>query len=153
MGSHTAQMAKAVCIYSPMQFLFWYDRPVPDSLSTGAEGEIRDVPELGWFDKMPTAWEESKVLEGDMENFATIVRKSGDAWFLGSLNGISPRKATWKCDFLDKGKKYKAIIYTHDSLLNTATKVKMTTRLLDHQSELAFSIGERNGVAIHIFPL
>src|SRR6185312_7462900 len=27
MGSHASQMAKAICIYSPWQFLYWYDRP------------------------------------------------------------------------------------------------------------------------------
>ncbi|MEO8110489.1 MAG: glycoside hydrolase family 97 N-terminal domain-containing protein, partial [Ginsengibacter sp.] len=31
MGSHVAQMAKAVCIYSPLQFLYWYDNPAPES--------------------------------------------------------------------------------------------------------------------------
>jgi alpha-glucosidase len=153
MGSHVAQMAKAVCIYSPLQFLYWYDKPVPDSAKTGNEGEIREVPELAWFNQLPTVWDETKVLEGDMEDFATIVRRSGDDWFLGSLNGTTPRKVNWNCNFLDKGKKYKAVIYTDDSTMNTTTKVKMRTMTIDYHSKISLNVSARNGVAIHIFPL
>ncbi|RNI35793.1 alpha-glucosidase [Hanamia caeni] len=153
MGSHVAQMAKAVCIYSPLQFLYWYDKPVPDSVKTGKEGEIQEVPELAWFNQLPTVWDETKVLEGDMEGFATIVRRSGDNWFLGSLNGTAPRKVNWNCNFLDKGKKYKAVIYTDDSTMNTTTKVKMRTMTIDDHSKISLNISARNGVAIHIFPL
>jgi alpha-glucosidase len=153
MGSHVAQMAKAVCIYSPLQFLYWYDKPVPDSAKTGKEGEIQEVPELAWFNKLPTVWDETKVLEGDMEGFATIVRRSGNNWFLGSLNGTTPRKVNWNCNFLDKGKKYKAVIYTDDSTMNTTTKVKMRTMTIDDHSKISLNISARNGVAIHILPL
>lgn len=153
MGSHVAQMAKAVCIYSPLQFLYWYDKPVPDSAKTGNEGEIQEVAELAWFNQLPTVWDETKVLEGDMEDFATIVRRSGDDWFLGSLNGITPRKVNWNCNFLDKGKKYKAVIYTDDSTMNTTTKVKMRTMTIDYHSKISLNISARNGVAVHIFPL
>jgi len=153
MGSHVAQMAKAVCIYSPLQFLYWYDKPVPDSAKTGNEGEIQEVPELAWFNQLPTVWDETKVLEGDMEDFATIVRRSGDDWFLGSLNGTTPRKVNWNCNFLDKGKKYKAVIYTDDSTMNTTTKVKMRTMTIDYHSKISLNVSARNGVAVHIFPL
>ena len=153
MGSHVAQMAKAVCIYSPLQFLYWYDKPVTDSEKTGKEGEIQEVPELAWFNKLPTVWDETKVLEGDMENFATIVRRSGNNWFLGSLNGITPREVNWNCNFLDKGKKYTAVIYTDDSTMNTITKVNMRTITIDYHSKISLNVSARNGVAIHIFPL
>jgi len=153
MGSHVAQMAKAVCIYSPLQFLYWYDKPVPDSAKTGNEGEIQEVPELAWFNQLPTVWDETKVLEGDMEDFATIVRRSGDDWFLGSLNGTTRRKVNWNCNFLDKGKKYKAVIYTDDSTMNTTTKVKMRTMTIDYHSKISLNVSARNGVAVHIFPL
>jgi alpha-glucosidase len=153
MGSHAAQLAKAVCVYSPLQFLFWYDRPVADSLKRGSEGEIKEVAELAWYDALPTVWDDTKVLESDMENFATIARKSGDSWFVGSLNGVNPRTINLTFDFLDKDKEYKAIIYTDDSIMNTATNVKITTMNIDHRSNLSFNIAERNGIAIHISSL
>jgi len=152
MGSHVAQMAKAVCIYSPLQFLYWYDKPVADSVNTGKEGQIQEVRELAWYDALPTVWDDTKILEGDMEKFATIARKSGNSWFMGSLNGTDARMVNLACDFLDKDKKYKAVIYTDDSTLNTGTKVKITSMDIDYNSHLTFKIGVRNGIAIHIFP-
>jgi len=153
MGSHVAQMAKAVCIYSPLQFLYWYDQPVADSVKTGKEGEIQEVAELAWFNQLPTVWDETKVLEGDMEVFATIIRRSGDNWLLGSLNGPASRKVNWNCNFLDRGKKYKVVIYTDDSTMNTTTKVKMRTITVDYRSKIVLNISAGNGVAVHFFPL
>ena len=152
MSSHVAQMAKAVCIYSPLQFLYWYDRPVPDSLKKGKEGEIMDVPELKWFNDLPVVWDDTKVLESDMEKYATIARKKGDEWFIGSLNGQEARTVNLKFKFLDKNKKYKATIYTDDSSMNTITNVKIKEANIDHHSVLSFDIAPRNGIAVYITP-
>ncbi|RYZ15767.1 MAG: alpha-glucosidase, partial [Sphingobacteriales bacterium] len=129
MGSHVAQMAKAVCIYSPWQFLFWYDRPVRQVTDPPKEGEILEVPELKWFDALPTTWDESRVLEGDVSKFATIARKKNNEWFLGSLNGLQERKLRIACNFLDKDKKYIAEIYTDDTSTDTRTKVRLQVQL------------------------
>ena len=154
MGSHVAQMAKAVCIYSPFQFLYWYDNPAPNSPHSGKEGEINEVPELAWYNHLPTTWDDTKVLESDMEKFATIARKKGNSWFIGSLNGTAPRKVTWDCDFLDKGKKYVATVYTDNAEMHTLTQVKITIlNNIDCQSKLNFTIKERNGIAVYIRPL
>ncbi|WP_121352067.1 glycoside hydrolase family 97 protein [Flavisolibacter nicotianae] len=152
MGSHVAQMAKSVCLFSPLQFLFWYDRPVPDSVRSGKEGEIQEVPEMSWFNSLPTSWEETKVLEGDMEAFATIARKKNGTWFLGSLNGQKQRSVSWPLTFLDKNKTYLATIYTDDPGLKTPTQVRVSTQRVTRDSVLAFSIGARNGVAIRFTP-
>ncbi len=123
------------------------------SLKTRKEGEIQEVTELAWFKTLPTVWDETKVLEGNMENYITMARRSENDWFIGSLNGITPREVKWSCDFLDKKKKYKAVIYTDDSTMNTATGVKRTIMMIDYRSTLSFYVGGRNGMAIHICPL
>ena len=41
------QLAMAVVYYSPLQFLYWYDRP----------SDSRDEPELEFFDRVPTVWD------------------------------------------------------------------------------------------------
>src|SRR3546814_12803933 len=68
MGSHASQLAKAICIYSPLQFLFWYDRPEDSPLHTGGGGGvkpvIRETPELQFFDNLPAVWDDTKVLAG-----------------------------------------------------------------------------------------
>ena len=152
MGSHTAQMAKAICIYSPLQFLYWYDHPAMGATTEMADGVIQEVPELAWFNALPTTWDETKVLEGDMRDYATIARKKGSQWFIGSLNGTKPRAFRLPLQFLDKKKKYLATIYTHDEQLRTATHVKITTMEVNMKTILHLSVGNRDGIAIHITP-
>ncbi|MGZ3960652.1 MAG: glycoside hydrolase family 97 catalytic domain-containing protein [Flavisolibacter sp.] len=152
MGSHGAQLAKSVCLYSPLQFLFWYDRPVNDSIKTFREGEIRPVPEMDWFNSLPTTWDKTCVLEGDMSAYATIARKNKSNWFIGSLNGSSERNLTIPCSFLDRNRKYTATIYEDDSTVQTATQIKITRKKINRHTVLHFTIATGHGMAIRIVP-
>lgn len=67
------QLAMAVVYYSPLQFLYWYDRP----------SDSRDEPELEFFDRVPTVWDETKVLQGKIGEYITTARRKGDEWFVG----------------------------------------------------------------------
>lgn len=154
MGSHGSQLAKAVCIYSPLQFLYWYDRPgMKSEINAGKESIIKPVPELSFFANLPTVWDNTKVLEGKIGSYATIARQRGDEWFIGSLNGKMARTVNISCGFLNKGEQYKAIIYSDDPSVQTPTKVKVTTLKVDHNSKLSFKILADNGLAIHILPI
>jgi alpha-glucosidase len=150
MGSHTAQMAKAVCIYSPLQFLYWYDHPKGDSSKGFKEAELQEVPELKWYDQLPTVWDDTKVLEGDMQGFATVARKKGSDWFVGSLNGTNPREVKIPLHFLDKGRKYTATIYTHDPAIGSTTHVNIKAVDVNFKTVLDLPIGSRDGIAIQI---
>ena len=91
MGSHASQLAKAVCIFSPLQFLYWYDKASPslekkDGL-WGNTNYIGDEPELEFFDNVPTVWDETKVLYAKIGEYGVIARKKGDEWFIGGING------------------------------------------------------------------
>ncbi len=58
-------------------------------------------------------WSESKYLEADPGQFITVARKAKGTkkWFIGNVNGETPRTSTIALDFLEKGKKYEATIY------------------------------------------
>ncbi|RYY67758.1 MAG: alpha-glucosidase, partial [Chitinophagaceae bacterium] len=152
MGSHTAQMAKAVCIYSPLQFIYWYDHPQWNPLEEFKEADIQEVPELSWYDQLPTTWDETKVLEGQMLDFATIARRKGGDWFVGSLNGTTPRKVKMPLLFLKKGKEYVATIYTHDPAMKTATHVQIKKMNVNFNTVLELMVGSRDGIAVQISP-
>ncbi len=151
MGSHVSQMAKAICIYSPWQFIYWYDRPQDSPRNKGGAGPtapvINEITDLAFYDAIPTVWDDTKVLEGKIGEFGTIARKSGDQWFVGSLTD-QPRTLSLSMKFLEKGAKYEATIYTDDSLIDTATKVRITKQLVTSSSILSFGIKSKNGVAI-----
>ncbi|QGY44742.1 alpha-glucosidase [Maribellus comscasis] len=153
MGGHVSQLAKGVMMYSPWQFLFWYDRP-PNSSDViggvpGAKGYIEVTPELEFFKEMPTVWVDTKVLEGKISEYATIARKTGDDWFLGSLTGENSHSLNLDLSFLNAGQNYEATIYSYDPESGSTTKVKIESKEVKADSSLQFEIVANSGLAIH----
>jgi len=151
MGSHGSQMAKAICIYSPWQFIYWYDRPENSPRDKGVAGPtipvIREIPELTFYDALPTVWDDTRVLEGKIGEYGTIARKSGELWFVGSLTD-QPRKLSLSLKFLDNASNYEATIYADDSSIDSPTKVRITKRVVTSSTLLPLDLKAKNGVAI-----
>ena len=99
-NTRTHQLAASVVFFSPLQFLFWYDRP----------GQIADEPALDFWRALPTTWDDTRVLEGKPAEFATVARRKGESWYLGSMNGPHPRPVEVRLDFLQEGKSYEALV-------------------------------------------
>ncbi len=139
-SSHASQLAKAVCLFSPWQFLFWYDRP------SSASGE----PELKFFKHLPTTWDEIRVLHSKIGQYAVIARRKGSDWFVGCLNAGEPRSLKIPLGFLSVGAKYDADIYRDDPRVETRTKVGIERREVDSTTVLDAGLGPRGGMAIHL---
>lgn len=155
MGSHASQLAKAVCIFSPLQFLYWYDKPVPSERKKelwGKPNYLGDEPELEFFDNIPTTWDETKVLYGKIGEYGVIARKKGDEWFIGGINGEQVRTLEIIFSFLDPGIKYTASIYSDDAEVKTRTHVRIGRVDVDNSSVYPAVIGSNKGIAIHIKP-
>ncbi|WP_425999804.1 glycoside hydrolase family 97 protein [Caulobacter sp. DWR1-3-2b1] len=96
------QLALYVVLYSPIQMaadvLENYEKK-PDAFKF-----IRDVP---------TDWETSKTLQGEIGDYIVVARQSrgGKDWFLGALTDETARKLSQPLDFLAPGKRYEAQIY------------------------------------------
>ncbi|MCK5424063.1 MAG: glycoside hydrolase family 97 protein [Emcibacter sp.] len=96
------QLALYVVLYSPIQMAA--DLPENYQARMKPFQFIKDVP---------TDWEDTLVLNGEIGDFVTIVRKDrhSDDWFLGSLTNEKARKLDVSLDFLDVNKTYIAQIY------------------------------------------
>jgi alpha-glucosidase len=157
MGSHASQLAKAVCIFSPLQFLYWYDRLVPEGRENELSGKpnyLSDEPELEFFDNIPTVWDETRVLHASIGEYGVIARRSGDEWFIGGINGTKSRELTIRFDFLEPGPaKYSAKIYSDDKSLNTRTNVRIDTLEITSIYTFEAQMEPNRGFALHIKPL
>lgn len=100
-NSPAHQMAAAVVFYSPLQFLYWYDDP----------RKVIEQPALDFFDRLPTVWDDTRVIQGEPGRFITVARRRGDEWFVGTMNAGERRELSVPLDFLTPGKKYRAFIY------------------------------------------
>ena len=139
-SSHASQLAKSVCFFSPLQFLFWYDRP----------SQMSKDQEFEFFTHLPVTWDESKVLESKIGTYATIARRSGKDWFVGSFNAVQSRKVEVAFDFLPKGKKYTAHIYSDNTSVNTRTQVGIERHQVTADSVFKTELSKQGGVAIRL---
>ena len=141
--THAHQLALAVVYYSPLQTLYWYDTP----------DRSHDEPELAFWDRIPTTWDETRVLDGEPGRDVTIARRKGDEWFVGSITNNDARRIPLRFDFLPKGKRYEATIYADDPAAPTRTKVGIHTRTVDAATVLQLDLPASGGQALWLRPL
>jgi alpha-glucosidase len=156
MGSHASQLAKSVVLYSPWQFLYWYDRPAASPRGTGgagsSEGVIGDEPELDFFDALPVTWDDTHVLDGRIGEYATIARRKGAAWFVASLTGEQGRAVEIPLSFLETSREYTAVLYFDDAQVPTRTGVRREERRVASSTVLRHALGGNQGLAAVIRP-
>ncbi|RNL82381.1 alpha-glucosidase [Sinomicrobium pectinilyticum] len=136
--THAHQLALSVVMYSPLQTLFWYDK------ATDYQGE----PEIGFFDKVPTVWDDTKVLDGRIGEYIVTARRSGAGWFIGGITNNDAREIELNFDFLDKDKKYVATLYRDDESVKTRTQVSLTEKRVTASTKMKLKLKASGGVAI-----
>ena len=151
--SYAYQLAKAVCFYSPWQYLYWYDRPTNSyGYVSGGNDMITEVPEMEFYDYMPTVWDETRVLQGSIGQFAIIARRTGTQWFVGAMNANSTRTFTVPLDFLTPGQKYVENLYSQDTSIPTRTHVRIDRSVVDSTATLTMTLDASQGEAIRLLP-
>jgi alpha-glucosidase len=137
------QMGLSVIFYSPFQFVYWYDKP----------SDYRGEPEVEFFDHLPTVWDTTKVISGEIGQYISIARKSGEKWFLGCITNNDARKMEIPLDFLDKDKKYTANIYSDGGdEINTRTHVKIERYIVNYSTKIRADLKPSGGIALEIVP-
>lgn len=81
MGGRAAQLAKRIAIYSPWQFIFWYDRPYKAPSRDGGAGSTESVIKTDaitdFYCSIPVVWDDTRFYEGDMDSYAVVARPFG----------------------------------------------------------------------------
>jgi alpha-glucosidase len=58
---------------------------------------------MDFLRKIPTVWDDTKVLAGEVGEHITIARRSGQEWYVGALTDESGRDVTIDLGFLGDG--------------------------------------------------
>ncbi len=112
------QLALYVTMCSPLQMAA--DLPENYNRFKDAFQFIKDVA---------VDWSDSKYLEAEPGEYITVARKAKNKndWFVGNVNGTTPRSSTIQFDFLDKGVNYEATIYADAKEANYKTNPQAYT--------------------------
>ncbi|OYX39485.1 MULTISPECIES: glycoside hydrolase family 97 protein [unclassified Sphingomonas] len=137
------QLALYVVLYSPI--VMAADTPENYAKYPGAFQFIKDVP---------TDWSDTRVLNGAIGDYATIVRKArgSDDWYLGAVGDEEARNLDITLDFLDPGRMYTAQIYRDgpDADYRTAKRhsIVIETRQVRRDDRLTLALAPGGGQAI-----
>lgn len=105
---------------------------------------------------VPVNWEFTKVLNGEIGDFVTIVRKDRNSnnWFLGSITDENPRELNINLNFLDKGKNYTAVIYKDADNAHwndNPTEYKIEKLNVTSEDKINLKLAAGGGTAISFF--
>jgi len=102
--SKAQQLALTVIFFSPLQSIFWYGDP----------NDYTDEKDIEFFTFVPTVWDETHYLAGEIGKYVTVARRHGDTWFIGNAAGPNDVTASIRLDFLKPQTSYDATIYEDD---------------------------------------
>lgn len=139
------QLALFVTMYSPMQ------------MAADLVENYQNHPAFQFISDVSADWQTTKVLNGKIGDFYTVVRKdiNSEDWYLGSITDESKRDFKLALDFLESNTEYEAQIYkdTKDSHWKTNPYAyEISTATFISSDSLTIHLAEGGGQAIRFTP-
>lgn len=137
------QLAMFVALYSPMQ------------MAADMIENYIDQPAFEFIEKVPTTWDETKVLSGDIADFINIARRSNENWFIGGMTDEVPRTMDLKLDFLTEGTTYIAHSYSDafaTDFKDNPTAIAIEQFIIQKGDTIKVSMASGGGYALYISP-
>jgi alpha-glucosidase len=98
MGTRCHQLAMYVVYESPLAMVS--DDPAA----------YRGQPAFAFVGKVPTSWDETRAIDGEIGRYVTIARRCGADWYLGAMTDWTAREIRVPLEFLGAGR-FEAEIY------------------------------------------
>lgn len=154
MGGRAAQLAKRIAIFSPWQFIFWYDRPYKALPRAGGAGSVESVIKTdaitNFYCSIPATWDDTRFYEGDMDSHAVVARRSASDWYVSILNAADKRQVALPLDMLKDQSKYKATLYYQAPGKKDVVSVKEIK--LQGRENLVLDIEGNSGMVLYLTP-
>jgi alpha-glucosidase len=140
------QLSLFIILYSPMQ------------MASDLIENYENQPAFKFVKDLAVDWEISKVLNGKIGDYVTIVRKdkNSDNWFLGSCTDENKRELKIDLSFLDSNKKYVAEIFADGENANWETNpqaIEIYSEEVDSKTVLNLKLAAGGGQAIKFSPI
>ncbi|MBN2375622.1 MAG: glycoside hydrolase family 97 protein [Sedimentisphaerales bacterium] len=98
-GTRCLQLAMYVVYESPLQMLT--DNP---------SNYLREPEIMDFLSKVPTVWDETRVIEAKISDYIVMARRKGDDWYVAAMTDWTSREFEVDLSFLGK-KTYQADVY------------------------------------------
>ena len=138
MTTRAQQLAMYVVYLSPLQMVADYP------------GAYRGRPEAAFIRDVPTSWDETRVLAGEVGDYVAIARRHGDDWYVGAMTDGSARTLALPLRFLGTGA-WRATIYRDGADANREpTQVTVDVRAVGASDTLTAALASGGGYAVRL---
>lgn len=126
----------------------------PQQRIVGFPENCENAPSFEFLEHVPTVWDETKVINGEIGDYITVARKSGSEWYVGSMTDENARVLDISLDFLDSGD-YVAHIYSDSPdahYLENPKPVDIDRVIVSSSDVITAVLAPGGGIAIRITP-
>jgi len=95
---------------------------------------------------VPTVWDETRFLDGDIDDFVAVARRKGNDWYIGAMGNEEAHEIALPLGFLGEGK-FKAKIYEDGA---TPTSLKESVRDVTKADTLSLKLAPSGGAAVQL---
>jgi alpha-glucosidase len=95
---------------------------------------------------VPTVWDETRFLDGDIDQYVVVARRKGSDWYLGAMGNEQAHEVTLPLAFLGDGK-FKANIYEDGA---APTALNESAREVTKSSTLTLKLAPSGGAAVRL---
>ncbi|WP_348822333.1 glycoside hydrolase family 97 protein [Flavobacterium aestuarii] len=100
---------------------------------------------VDFITKIPTVWDETKVLHGSVGNYIVVARKKADKWFIGGMTDSDARELPIDLSFLGEGS-FSMEVYADGSNVDTyAQDYKIEILKVDKNSKVTAKMASGGG--------
>lgn len=141
-GTRVHQLAMYTIFEAPLQMLS--DSPT----NYMAEQECTD-----FIAKVPTVFDETVALDGQVGEYVVLARRKGDTWYVGAMTNWNPRELTLDLSFLGDGEFEADIFQDGINAHKDARDYKRVIRRVKSSDRLTIQMKEGGGWTARIYPV
>jgi alpha-glucosidase len=140
MSTRAQELAKFVVFLSPLQMVADYP------------GAYENEQGTEFIKAVPSNWDETRVLAGEIGKYIVVARRKGDTWYLGAMTNESPAKLSVELDFLGNGNYTLSGFKDGPNAAKNATDVLKVSMPVNSSTKLELNLAPAGGFAAALTP-
>src|SRR5206468_5913880 len=125
-----------------------YEDPLP--MAADYPAAYRNRPGIDFLSSVPTTWDQTHFLTGQVANYIALARRKGSDWYIGAMTDDTARDLKLPLAFLPEGK-FTAQVYADDPA-NGPNALSRIRRTVNSTDTLTMTLAATGGQVVHLTP-
>jgi alpha-glucosidase len=107
-----------------------------------------NAPGFDFLKVVPTTWDETRFVGGDIDSHVIVARRKGKDWYVGVMGNEQAREVSVSLSFLGEGK-FKAKVWEDGA---TPTTLNVSEKAVSSSDSLTLKLAPSGGGAVRLVP-